>query len=305
MREEVPAALAGERVDRVLALLTGLTRAEVAELIARGDVSISGVVATKPSRKLRLGEVVEAEVPERRAPDKPEPDAEVDFTVVYADDAVIVVDKPADLVVHPGAGNQKGTLVSGLLARFPDLIGLDTGDSDRPGIVHRLDRGTSGLLVVARTVEAYASLVAQLSARTAERRYLALVIGHVEPAVGVIDAPVGRSSGDPTRMAVTTSGRDARTGYEVVRTYAEPVATSEIRCRLETGRTHQIRVHFAAIGHPIVGDQRYGGARPAFAIERPFLHAVELAFDHPTSGDRVRFSSPLPADLEAFRAGLR
>lgn len=296
--------LAGERVDRVVALLTELTRAEVAELVAAGEVRINGRTATKPSRKVRAGDVVDVDVPERAAPSAPSPDPEVEFAEVYADDHVIVVDKPPHLVVHPGAGTTVSTLVSGLLARYPDLGALDTGDPMRPGIVHRLDAGTSGLLVVARTTDAYDSLVGQLADRSVERRYRTVVLGHVEPAAGVVDAPIGRSGGDPTRMAVVTSGREARTSYEVDALRTEPVPTSELRCKLETGRTHQIRVHLAAIGHPVVGDDRYGGSRPALTIDRPFLHAESLAFEHPASGERVAFSSSLPADLVDVMATL-
>ena len=304
LREEIPAALVGERIDRVVSMLSDLPRSDVADLIDAGEVSVDGVAVTKPSRRVREGEVVELDVPERRGPVAPEPDDDVEFRVVYADESVVVVDKPPHLVVHPGAGHRGGTLVSGLLARFPDMAELDTGDAERPGIVHRLDAGTSGLLVVARSRDAYDDLVEQLSSRSVERRYHTLVLGHVEPAAGLIDAPIGRSGGDKTRMAVTTSGREARTGYDVIRTYDAPIPTSEVHCRLETGRTHQIRVHFAAIGHPVVGDDRYGGARPALTLDRPFLHAEELAFDHPATGERVRFSSALPVDLVALLAQL-
>ena len=304
LREEIPAPLAGERIDRVVALLTGLPRSEVALLVEQGDVRIDGRAVTKPSRKVRERDVLEVDVPETRGPTQPEPDASVPFTVVYADDDVVVVDKPAHVVVHPGAGQRGGTLVSGLLARFEDLRDLDTGDPDRPGIVHRLDAGTSGLLVVARTRRAYDALVDQLSSRLVERRYRALVLGVIEPRVGLIDAPIGRSESDPTKMAVTAGGREARTGYEVVREFLEPIPTSEVRCRLETGRTHQIRVHLAAIGHPVVGDERYGGRRPAFALDRPFLHAEELGFEHPVSGEHLRFTSPLPDDLASLLAAI-
>src|SRR5439155_23772111 len=173
-----------------------------------------------------------------------------------------VVDKPPDLVVHPGAGNAAGTMVAGLLARFPELAGV--GEADRPGVVHRLDKGTSGLLVVARTPAAYESLVGQLSSRSVERRYRTLVWGWPEPTTGLVDAPIGRSRRDPTRMAVAAGGREARTGYETERRYHEPVEAALLECRLETGRTHQIRVHLAAIGHPVVGDARYRGARSSF-----------------------------------------
>jgi 23S rRNA pseudouridine1911/1915/1917 synthase len=222
---------------------------------------------------------------------------------VYADDDVIVVDKPQLLVVHPGAGNATGTMVAGLLARFPELHGV--GEPERPGIVHRLDKGTSGLLVVARTAAAYESLVEQLSTRTVERRYLALVWGAPSPATGVVDAPIGRSRRDPTRMAVSATGREARTRYEVQRRFVEPIDASLLECRLETGRTHQIRVHLGAIGHPVVGDPRYRGARASFAVPRMFLHAHALAFDHPRTHERVSFESPLPADLQGVLDRLR
>jgi len=215
---------------------------------------------------------------------------------------VIVVDKPAGVVVHPGAGQRSGTLVQGLLARFPELA--DVGDPARPGIVHRLDKGTSGLLVVARTPPAHASLVAQLASRAVDRRYLALVWGRMEAGRGVVDGPVGRSSADPTRMAVSARGRPARTRYEVVQRFREPIELTLVECRLETGRTHQIRVHLAAIEHPVVGDARYGRGRPPFAMSRPFLHAARLAFDHPADGRRCQFHSPLPADLESIREAL-
>jgi 23S rRNA pseudouridine1911/1915/1917 synthase len=295
MREEVPAALAGERVDRVVAMLTGLPRGEVALLIEAGAVHIGGTVVRRASRRLSKGELIDVEVPEPepRAPIAGDPT--IDVTVVHADDDVIVVDKPAGLVTHPGAGNRERTLVHALVARYADLAQLDTGDPDRPGIVHRLDAGTS----------AYTSLVDQLSRRAVDRRYRALVLGHVEPASGVVDAPVGRSTGDPTRMAVSARGREARTAYTVERAYREPIPTSELVCRLETGRTHQIRVHLAAIGHAVVGDDRYGGERPALPIGRPFLHAEELAFDHPATGERVGFTSPLPPELADVLARLR
>jgi 23S rRNA pseudouridine1911/1915/1917 synthase len=220
----------------------------------------------------------------------------VDVPVVFADDHVIVVDKPQELVVHPGAGNARGTMVAGLLARFPELAAV--GEPVRPGIVHRLDKGTSGLLVVARTPQAYASLVEQLSARTVDRRYLALVWGVPDPPTGMVDAPIGRSRRDPTRMAVSTTGREARTRFAVQQRFTEPVEAALVECRLETGRTHQIRVHLAAIGHPVVGDPRYRGARRSFPTPRLFLHAHSLAFDHPATGERVSFASPLPADLQ-------
>jgi 23S rRNA pseudouridine1911/1915/1917 synthase len=301
--EHVPAALGGERVDRVVAFMTGLTRADVARLIDDGAVQLRGTVVTKPSAKVLEGDELAVEVPEVVEAPAARPEPDVDVPIVYEDDDVLVVDKPQELVVHPGAGNASGTMVAGLLARYPDLAGV--GEADRPGIVHRLDKGTSGLLAVARTPAAYDSLVAQLSSRSVERRYLALVWGHPEPATGLVDAPIGRSKKDPTRMAVSSSGREARTRYELQRRFTEPVAVALVECRLETGRTHQIRVHLAAIGHPIVGDPRYRGKRAAFDTPRTFLHAHTLAFDHPATGERVSFRAPLPADLEAVLARLR
>ncbi|MDQ1446106.1 MAG: rRNA synthase [Acidimicrobiaceae bacterium] len=302
MRETVPAALAGERVDRAVALLTGLPRSEVAGLVESGGVRLSGTTVSTRSRRVAEGDVLEVDVPEAVVA-VAAADASVHVPVVYADDDVIVVDKPAGLVVHPGSGNRAGTLVNGLLARYPDLAGVGV-DPERPGIVHRLDKGTSGLLVVARSTRAYESLVGQLQARTVARVYLGLVAGLVESPAGLVDAPIGRGEGDPTRMAVSSRGREARTRYVVQARFTEPVAATLVECRLETGRTHQIRVHMAAIGHPVIGDARYGGVRAGLTVPRPFLHAHELSFDHPGTGERVSWSSPLPADLDEVRARL-
>jgi 23S rRNA pseudouridine1911/1915/1917 synthase len=302
MREVIPPPLAGERLDRVVALVTACSRAEATALIASGAVSLGGKVADKGSVHVADGDLLELEV----APavdDTLRADATVAFTVVHEDADVVVIDKPAGLVVHPGAGHGTGTLVHGLLARYPDIAG--TGDPARPGIVHRLDKETSGLLIVARTPDAYDALVAQLAAREVTRRYLALVWGTLESPRGLIDAPVGRSARMPTRMAVSSRGREARTSYEVATAFTEPVPTSLLRCGLETGRTHQIRVHLAAIGHPVVGDRRYGGHKDPFTdVARFFLHAERLAFDHPRTGARLTFESPLPEDLAEVLARL-
>jgi 23S rRNA pseudouridine1911/1915/1917 synthase len=193
-------------------------------------------------------------------------------------------------------------LAQALLARYPELATV--GQPGRGGVVHRLDKGTSGLMVVARTPLAYDALVAQLGAREVGRRYLALVWGCPRPATGRIDAPIGRSRRDPTRMTVSNQGREARTTYDVDRVFERPVEAALVRCRLQTGRTHQIRVHLAAIGHPVVGDARYGGRRTPLSCPRPFLHAEQLAFDHPSTGERLSFSAALPPDLEAVLARL-
>jgi 23S rRNA pseudouridine1911/1915/1917 synthase len=196
--------------------------------------------------------------------------------------------------------------VHGLLARFPELAALEdptgaAGQRDRPGIVHRLDKGTSGLMVVARSAEARASLVAQMARRAVGREYAALVIGSVGSDAGLVDAPLGRNDSDPTRIRVQSGGREARTWYQVEGRFDVPVATTLLRCRLETGRTHQIRVHLASIGHPVVGDDRYGPSRlkgwSPLPAGRPFLHAASLSFEHPRSRDPMSFSSPLPQDL--------
>jgi 23S rRNA pseudouridine1911/1915/1917 synthase len=304
-REEVPAVLAGERVDRAVSLLTGLSRAEAAELIAAGAVLVGGRAATVRSRRLREGEVIELDLPPAGPEVGLEPDPSVDVPIVDVDEDVIVVNKPAGLVVHPGAGRERGTLVQGLLASFPDLrdAALAPGaDPRRPGIVHRLDKGTSGLLVVARTATAYRALTAQLGAREMERRYRTLVWGELPGERGVIDAPLSRSPRDRTRIAVVASGRDARTGFEVIARFRQP-QTTLVSCRLETGRTHQIRAHLAALGHPVVGDVRYGG-RALGDLRRPFLHAGHLSFTHPASGERRTYDAALPDDLEAMLASL-
>jgi 23S rRNA pseudouridine1911/1915/1917 synthase len=227
--------------------------------------------------------------------------------VVHADADVAVVDKPAGLVVHPGAGHQEGTLVGGLLSRFPDLSALVASGvcpPDRPGIVHRLDKGTSGLLAVARTEAAYGALVAQLADRSMQRRYLALVEGSVADDRGEVDAPIGRSTRTPTKMAIAAGGRAARTGFTVLERRFLPRPTTLVELSLRSGRTHQIRVHMAAIGHPVVGDARYGTPERALGPGRFFLHAHSLGFTHPTSGEHMEFSAGLPADLDRFLGGL-
>jgi 23S rRNA pseudouridine1911/1915/1917 synthase len=302
---EVPAALEGVRLDRAVSMLTGLSRAAATDLIEGGGVSLDGGVQTRRSITLGAGaHLVVAGVPP--APRTVAPEAEVSFSVVAVDDDVIVVDKPWDLVVHPGAGRSSGTLVAGVVARFPEVARLaDDGlcEPDRPGIVHRLDRGTSGLLVVARSQRAVRSLSAQMTGHTAARRYAALVHGHLADDRGIVDAPVGRSARRPTQMTVSATGRDARTAYEVVARYEDPMATL-VALTLDTGRTHQVRVHMAAIGHPVVGDDRYGergrAGRAGLVTGRFFLHAFELAFDHPLDARRVSYRADLPEDLVAI-----
>jgi 23S rRNA pseudouridine1911/1915/1917 synthase len=310
----VPAALEGERVDRGLALLVGLSRAEASRLVAAGGAWLGGTPVRAGSRRLRAGDLLEVQLSRYRGqpaaeaghgpgsgdgPDGGAPTADV----VYADDHLVVVDKPAGLVVHPGAGNRQGTLVQQLLARFPDIS--DAGpDDERPGVVQRLDKGTSGLLVVARTPAARSGLVAQLAARSVERRYLAVVHGELEADEGVVEAPLGRSPRNRVKMAVVEGGRQARTHYRADARSVSPLAVTLVTCRLETGRTHQVRAHFAAIGHPVLADQRYSKANQFEAVRRalpglrrPWLHAARLGFVHPATGEAMSFSSALPADL--------
>ena len=297
----VPDALDGERVDRVISLLTGCSRSAAAALVAAGAVLVDGRVVTTRSTRVAAGQSLT--VPEVELEPVPaEPDPSAVLVIVHEDDDVLVVDKPAGLVVHPGAGHDRGTLVQGALAHAPSLTGV--GDPSRPGIVHRLDHGTSGLLVVAKTPVAYESLVGQFGSRSVDRRYLALVWGHPEDDAGLVDAPIGRSQRRPTRMTVSAAGREARTRFEVQRRFQEPVPTALVACTLETGRTHQIRVHLSAIGHPVVGDDQYGGVRPALRSDRPLLHAATLGFTHPVTGERLAFEAPLPPDFVAVLDSL-
>jgi 23S rRNA pseudouridine1911/1915/1917 synthase len=300
--EEVPAALAGERLDRVVALLADVTRSAATAMITAGAVRVDGHTATSGKVRLTEGRVVEIDPGSIPRDAAPVADPSVDFVVVHDDASCIVVDKPPGLVVHPGAGNAAGTLVNGLLARFPEIATV--GEPLRPGIVHRLDAGSSGLLVVARTDDAYHRLVEQFASHSASRRYDALVWGVPAAPHGIIDAPIGRDPRDPLKMAIVAAGRRARTEYEVVARFDRPNDVARLSCRLETGRTHQIRVHLASIGHPLVGDVTYGGRRPVLGLGRPFLHAAELAFDHPATGERMVFASPLAPDLEAVLADL-
>ena len=301
--EEVPSALAGERLDRVVAFVLDVSRSTASTVIEAGGVEVDGRPAGSGKVRLDEGQIVRVDPGAIPSVGPPGPDASVEFGVVHEDDDIIVVDKPAGLVVHPGAGNPDGTLVNGLLARYPEIEGV--GEIGRPGIVHRLDAGSSGLLVVARNQQAVDALIEQFADHDATRVYRALVWGHPAAPHGVIDAPIGRSRRDPLRMAVVADGRWARTEYQVLRRFDSPAELALLECRLETGRTHQIRVHLSSINHPLVGDPIYGQRRPKLQVERPFLHAAELAVDHPASGERMTFHSELPTDLAARLATLR
>ena len=304
MKDIVPSDLVGERLDRVVALMTGLSRSAVRKVIQENGVYCDESLIFSPTRRVTEGESIEVDLADPEAIDDihVEANENIDFGVVYFDDYLIIIDKPVGLVVHPAPGHAQDTLVNGLVARFPDIRGV--GQKERPGIIHRLDRDTSGLLVVARTQESYDHLVGQLAQRTMGRIYLTITSGIADAPTGTIDAPIGRSRRARTRMSVSAEGRDARTHYETLETWNEPVVASLVRCTLDTGRTHQIRVHLRAIGLPVLGDLTYGRKDP-FEINRPLLHATKLSFNHPISGQLLSFEEPPPKDfqlaLELFR----
>lgn len=304
----IPSTLDAIRVDRVIAMLTGLSRSEATDMIRDGAVRVDDRVVVKASVVLEEGQHLVAMLP---VPDNgtvtPEFDVAVD--VVLDDPDFCVVNKAPGQVVHPGAGQRTGTLVAGLLARYPQLQLLsDEGLSDpfRPGIVHRLDKGTSGVLVVAKTVEGLVGLREQLASREMARTYLGLVEGHVAEERGIVDAPIGRSTRTPTLMAVRADGRPARTGYEVLERIDKPHAVTLLRLTLDTGRTHQIRVHLSTIGHPVVNDPRYGHRRDRrLPEERFWLHSRTLAFAHPLTGEPVSAGAPVPEDLVGLLGRVR
>ena len=301
---------AGQRLDRWLASrFPAASRARLQGLIAAGDVRLDGR-ASRASARLRAGQEVEVDWPE---PVAAAPQAEdIPLRIVYADARLVVVDKPAGLVVHPGPGRASGTLVNALLHHVRDLSGV--GGVLRPGIVHRLDRGTSGLLVVAKDDEAHRDLSRQFAARTVEKEYLALVLGIPARREGTIDAAIGRHPVDRKRMSVRPGGgRAARSSYRVVEAFD---GAALLRVRIHTGRTHQIRVHLASLGNPVAGDAPYGGTRlppsrraacraALQGLGRPALHAARLAFDHPGTRKRLAFESPLPPELAAVLERLR
>ncbi len=293
LRLTVPAAMAGLRLDQALAkLLPEESRSRLAKLIEEGKVRVDGKqIAAKI--KLKSGERVEVVLAPRLEAGVHHPEA-IALAIVHEDEDILVVDKPAGLVVHPGSGNREGTLLNALLHHAPAAATLA-----RAGIVHRLDKDTSGLLVVARNEAAQFSLVRQLQARTMKRTYLALVRGKVR-AAGTVDAPIGRHPVHRTRMAVVAGGKPAVTHYRV---RTRLVAHTLLECDLETGRTHQIRVHLASIGHPIEGDPVYA-PRGEKRLGRQALHAWKLAFRHPRTDKPVRFESPLPADFRDLLAAL-
>jgi 23S rRNA pseudouridine1911/1915/1917 synthase len=292
--------IGGERLDVAVSAAAGVSRSQAARMIDAGAVRVSGVARPR-SYRVESGERLRIELP--AAPPTPAPEA-IDVPVVYEDEWLLVVAKPAGLVVHPAPGHPSGTLVNALLARAGRL----PGDAARPGIVHRLDAGTSGLMIVAKDADALERLKEMLAARRIERTYLALVEGAPPPS-GEIDAPIGRSPKHRKKMAVVAGGREARTSFRRLERLRE---TSLVQVKPETGRTHQIRVHLAAAGHPVAGDSVYGRNRTLAAelgLDRPFLHAAAIAFEHPVTREPVSLTEDLPGDLrralDAARAGAR
>jgi 23S rRNA pseudouridine1911/1915/1917 synthase len=314
---------AGERLDRFLAgRVADLSRARLQALVRAGLVARNDRAATDPGQRVRSGDVISLRIPPAEAP---EPQGEqIPLAVVYEDAQLVVIDKPKGMTVHPGPGHAAGTLVNALIAHCgKSLSGI--GGVRRPGIVHRLDKDTTGLLVVAKTDVAHRHLTEQFSAHGADGRlsrgYLGIAWGVPERPRGTIDAPLGRSTTNRTKIAVSKNGRRAVTHYQVLETFAgrdgKPVA-SLLRLTLETGRTHQVRVHLAHLGHPLLGDATYGAGfkasanklRPAAQealarLGRQALHAAELTFEHPRSGKRLTFASPLPPDMAGLAEALR
>lgn len=293
----IPAELDGERLDRVVAILADASRAQARRLIESGGVTVEGTTTRAPALRVTAGAALGIEP---LAPAAALQAEEVAFSVVWEDEHLAVIDKPAGIVTHPGAGNQAGTLAGGLIYRWPEVEGI--GDKDRWGIVHRLDKGTSGLLVIAKTTPALDGLRRLIKQRRMGRTYLALVQEPMAIETGTVDAPIDRDPSRPMRRRVSSSGRAARTHFEQLAAWS---AHALLRVELETGRTHQIRVHLTAIEHPVVGDRTYDAAANDPADPgRVWLHSWKLGFEHPITGEDISCEAPLPEDLITSLAGL-
>lgn len=295
LRIVVPPACAGLRLDQALSrLVPQYSRTRLAQWVRANKIRLDGAAAL-PRHRVWGGEVIDivADPDPLVLADRPE---DITIDVVYEDDSLLVVNKPPGLVVHPGSGNWSGTLLNALLRHLPHLAALP-----RAGIVHRLDKDTSGLMVVAKTLTAQTDLVRQLQARVVRREYLALAHGRIARK-GTIEAPIGRHPVQRTRMAIAARGRHAVTHYEVLERFSN---STLLRCRLETGRTHQIRVHLGSIGHPLVGDPTYGKRHAALAFTRQALHAERLALHHPQTGRAMSWRAPPPADMQRLIRALR
>ena len=296
VKKEFTVEVGQVRLDQFLARqTTQLTRAQLHRLIVDGQALLNGRSA-KPAQKVRKGDLVSLTIPPPRVTDvAPQ---WMPLTVIYQDSDIVVIDKPAGLSVHPGPGHPDQTLVNGLLARCPDIQGV--GGAIRPGIVHRLDKDTSGLMMVAKNHHAHQELSNQIKDRRVTKGYLALATGTVAPDAGIIDQPIARDPRHRKRMAVVPGGRDSRTRYRILE---KPAGHSLLEVSLETGRTHQIRVHLAYLGHPLLGDSVYGKASPR--LDRHFLHANLLGFRHPRTGEALEFRAELPPDLARVLDELR
>ncbi|MEL6404884.1 MAG: RluA family pseudouridine synthase [Chloroflexota bacterium] len=294
----------GERLDKILvARLGDYSRSQIQSLISEGAVTVDGQSA-KAGHRMKGGERVVVDIPEEEE-HVIEPQ-QIDLDIVYEDDDIAVIEKAAGMVVHPGIGNEDGTLVHALLWHYPDMVNMqdDPRAEGRMGIVHRLDKDTSGLIVIAKNIDALVNLMGQFKERTTDKTYLAMVERLPKTMMGRIDAPIGRDPKQRKRMGVVNGGKDAVTEFEVVDTDFRD-GRALVRIKIETGRTHQIRVHMAFVGAPIIGDTVYGFNRQRIGLKRNFLHAHELAFDHPTTGERMTFTSALPAGLQNTLDKLR
>ena len=285
----------GRRLDVILAEKTKPleSRANIQRSIRAGVISIDGITTTRSSTKVISGQIIRVKPPKDYLAPAITP-SELSLDIVFEDDDIAIIDKPAGMVVHSGAGHLTDTMANAAVTRWPKISSV--GDTDRPGIVHRLDRDTSGLLIIALNPTAYNNLTLMIKKHEIERIYTALVHGHPKSSTGTIDAPIGRDPHHRTRQAVNAGGRPALTHYEVIREIGQ---FSFIKVRLETGRMHQIRVHMTAIGHPIVGDQTYGKRQGIANLRRQFLHASKLTFNHPISSEKISVTSKLPDDLQS------
>lgn len=288
----------GERIDKALSSIqTEWSRSQISNWLTEGNIKVNGNTDVKPKYKVREGDIIEVDVPEVQELEIIAED--LNLEIVYEDADVLVVNKPKGMVVHPAPGHASGTLVNGLMHHCKDLSGIN--GVMRPGIVHRIDKDTSGLLMVAKNDIAHVSLVDQLVKKTVTRKYTALVHGHIAHDKGTIDAPIGRDVKDRQKQAVVDNGKNAITHFQVMERMGN---FTLVECRLETGRTHQIRVHMNYIGYPLGGDPKYG-PKKTLDFDGQVLHAGVLGFEHPVTGDYLEFSSPLPADFEQLLSELR
>ena len=297
----VPEGVAGERIDSALTRVLGLSRTAIVRLLEDGDITSSGSQLSKSDRVF-AGQVIEVLMPDQ-TPKDPIPLTPIaGLTVIYNDDDIVVIDKPVGCAAHPSPGWTGPTVVGALMAAGYTIT--TSGPAERAGIVHRLDAGTTGLMIVAKNEKSYLALKEMFRSHQIEKTYHALVQGHMDPATGTIDAPIDRHPKEDHRFAVVASGKESITHYEVIEFYR---AVSLVKVELETGRTHQIRVHFSAVGHPLVGDTIYG-ADPVLGkkmqMSRPWLHALELRFNHPVSAIPLTLRAPYPPDLQSSLALL-